>query len=89
MEIITDEIQSAILRLSGGITPSTPRVLKSIEKIEKYRQVITNRLIKGTIGRMRVFNMTQRIKVGKLKIAEFAIVDDCRLYSFGGYSDSD
>lgn len=89
MEFITNEIQSAMLRFSSGNNPSAPRVLKSIQKIEKYRQVITKRLISGTISRMRVFNMAQRIKVGKLKIAEFAIIDDGRLYSFGGYSDSD
>jgi hypothetical protein len=70
-------------------TPDPIKIAKSIRKIERYRQAITDRVIKDTIGRMRVFTMAYRVKVGKLKIKEFAIVDDNRLYSFGGYSDSD
>jgi hypothetical protein len=67
----------------------SPRISKSIQKIERYRQTITERVIKDTIHRMRVFSMSSRVKVGKLKITEYAIVDDDRLYCFGGYSDSD
>ncbi len=71
------------------LTVKPNRIAKSIKKIEAYRQKITERIIKDTIHRMYVFNMASKIKVGKLKISEFAIVDDDRLYSFGGYSDSD
>jgi len=79
-----DEI--AVLRYCK--TDST-KILKSIKKIERYRQTMTDKVISGTIQRMRVFTMASRIKVGKLKIKEFAIIDDNRLYSFSGYSDSD
>jgi len=71
----------------------------SIRQIERYRQLITNRIIKDTIGRMRVFDMASKIKPKRLKPSEFhlnglrvadsVIVDDDRLYRMGGFSDSE
>jgi len=78
-----------ILSYNPLSSTNTKRLQKSIKKIEAYRQKITSRVIKNTIHRMRVFNMVHQVKVGKLKIVEYAIVDDNRLFRFGGYSDSD
>jgi hypothetical protein len=67
-------------------------VPKSIAKIEKHRELITSRIIKGTITRMRRFEMSDKIKPKKLKIVEFAILNEPegdRLYRFGGFSDSE
>ena len=71
----------------------------SIRQIERYRQLITNRIIKDTIGRMRVFDMASKINPKRLKPSEFhlnglrvancVIVDDDRLYRMGGFSDSE
>jgi hypothetical protein len=71
----------------------------SIRQIERYRQLITNRIIKDTISRMRVFDMASKIKPKRLKPSEFhlnglrvansVIVDDDRLYRMGGFSDSE
>lgn len=74
----------------------------SIQRIEKYRELITKRIIRGTISRMRVFDMASKIKPRRLKPSEFhlnglrlgrlqkfVIVDDDRLYQMGGFSDSE
>lgn len=77
-------------------------VSSSIRQIEKYRGLITKRIIADTIGRMRVFNMSSKIKTKQLnssafhlnglrlgRLHTFVIVDDDRLYQMGGFSDSD
>lgn len=57
--------------VGGDCLPS-----KSIQRIEQYRDLITQRLIKGTITRMRRFDMNGKVKPKKLKLAEFAILDE-------------
>jgi hypothetical protein len=49
---------------------------KSILRIEQHRALITKRIIRGTITRMRRFDMNGKVKPKKLKIAEFAILDE-------------
>jgi hypothetical protein len=49
---------------------------KSIQRIEQHRDLITKRLIRGTITRMRRFDMNGKVKPKKLKLAEFAILDE-------------
>jgi hypothetical protein len=49
---------------------------KSIQRIEQHRALITKRIIRGTITRMRRFDMNGKVKPKKLKIAEFAILDE-------------
>lgn len=70
--------------------------LTSIQKIEIYRDVITKRLIKegldDTPTRRRRFDMHGKIKPKKLKIINFALLQEpkgLRLYRFGGFSDSE
>jgi hypothetical protein len=65
------------------------RGVSTISKLEKHRSIITKRIISGTITRMRKFDMYGKVKPKKLKIVEFAIVDDNKLYRFGGFTDSE
>lgn len=73
-----------------------PKLPNSIQRIEKYRDLITKRIIKDTLSQMRVFTMSSKIKPKRLKLVEYVVLrelcpkgEEERLYRMGGFSDSE
>ena len=98
-------VWESIPRQKCKASTQTEQTARSIKQIEKYRELITRRVIRGTITRMRNFNMTDKVKPKRLwtkglkvltpiktfspKSPRFVVVDDGRLFRMGGYSDSE